>query len=196
MSAPQDLAVSVAVQGASKPGMDNKGLTLSGVFGLPPRAHEDDPERALRVAVALKEQLTRSGVACSVGVASGRVFCGLFGSDLRRAYTLSGNVMNLAARLAHAGEDEILCDELTDSVPIARLHPAPELGDDVAGFDRRIYSSPSQYSTRGPGRENMIGSPAASSARTLPVSRYSTISGWFIDESMSTRTGAPVALMI
>lgn len=100
-------------EGASKPGLDNKGLTLSGVFGLPPRAHEDDPERALRVAVTLKEQLDAQGISCSVGLASGRVFCGLFGSDLRREYTLSGDAMNLAARLAHAGCDEILCDETT-----------------------------------------------------------------------------------
>ena len=100
-------------EGASKPGLDNKGMTLSGVFGLPPRAHEDDTERALRVAVTLKEQLEGLGVPCSIGVASGRVFCGLFGSDLRREYTLSGNVMNLAARLAHAGGNEILCDEGT-----------------------------------------------------------------------------------
>jgi class 3 adenylate cyclase/tetratricopeptide (TPR) repeat protein len=103
-------------EGASKPGLDNKGLTLSGVFGLPPRAHEDDPERALRVAVSLKEQLDGTGIPCSVGVASGGVFCGLFGNDLRREYTLSGNVMNLAARLAHAGEHEIICDEPTASM--------------------------------------------------------------------------------
>lgn len=131
-------------EGASKPVMDSKGLTLSAVFGLPPRAHEDDAERALRAASALRDQLQDLGLRCSIGVASGRAFCGLFGSDLRREYTLHGDVTNLAARLAYAGQSEILCDELTagaaserfgwqplpaiaikgrvDAVPIRRLH--------------------------------------------------------------------------
>ena len=93
--------------------MDNKGLTLSGAFGLPPRAHEDDVTRALRAATAVREQLGALGLPCSVGVATGRAFCGLFGNDLRREYLLHGDVANLAARLAYAGDGEILCDEVT-----------------------------------------------------------------------------------
>jgi class 3 adenylate cyclase/tetratricopeptide (TPR) repeat protein len=100
-------------EGASKPGMDNKGLTLSGVFGLPPRAHEDDAERALRAAAALHAALEELGLPCSIGVASGRAFCGLVGGDLRREYMLHGDVTNLAARLAFAGDGEMLCDEVT-----------------------------------------------------------------------------------
>ena len=100
-------------EGASKPGMDNKGLTLSGAFGLPPRAHEDDAKRALRAATAVREALAALQLQCSVGVASGRAFCGLFGNDLRREYLLHGDVANLAARLAYAGDGEILCDEAT-----------------------------------------------------------------------------------
>jgi class 3 adenylate cyclase/tetratricopeptide (TPR) repeat protein len=100
-------------EGATKPGMDNKGLTLSAVFGLPPRAHEDDVERALRAAEALRAELDGLDLPCSVGVASGRAFCGLFGTDLRREYALYGDVTNLASRLAHAAQDEILCDDAT-----------------------------------------------------------------------------------
>jgi class 3 adenylate cyclase/tetratricopeptide (TPR) repeat protein len=103
----------VRFEGASKAGMDSKGLTLSAVFGLPPRAHEDDAERAVRAAAALRSRLAALGLPCSVGVASGRAFCGLFGCDLRREYSLHGDVMNLAARLAYAGHDQILCDEST-----------------------------------------------------------------------------------
>ncbi len=103
----------VRFEGASKPGMDNKGLTLSAVFGLPPRAHEDDAERALRAAAALRAELAELDLPCSVGVASGRAFCGLFGTDLRREYALYGIVTNLAARLAYAGNGEILCDDVT-----------------------------------------------------------------------------------
>jgi len=109
-------------EGASKLGIDNKGLTLSGVFGLAPRAHEDDPERALRVAATLSEQFDGLGLPCSIGVATGPVFCGLFGNDLRREYTLSGDVMNLTARLAHTGDVEILCDEVTVGAVSDRYH--------------------------------------------------------------------------
>jgi class 3 adenylate cyclase/tetratricopeptide (TPR) repeat protein len=102
-------------EGASKPGVDNKGLTLSGVFGVSPRAHSDDRERALRAASAMAEQLRAAGLEPSIGVASGPVLCALFGSDLRREYTISGNAMNLAARLAQASDGGILCDESSSS---------------------------------------------------------------------------------
>lgn len=98
-------------EGASKPAMDNKGLTLSAVFGLPPRAHGDDVERAVRAAAAVRDTLAELGLPCSIGLSSGRAFCGSFGSDLRREYALYGDVTNLAARLAFAGSGEILCDE-------------------------------------------------------------------------------------
>ena len=100
-------------EGASKPLMDSKGLALSGVFGLPPRAHEDDPQRALRAGTALRARFEELELPCSVGVASGRAFCGLFGNDVRREYTLHGDVINLATRLAFAGQGEVLCDEVT-----------------------------------------------------------------------------------
>jgi class 3 adenylate cyclase/tetratricopeptide (TPR) repeat protein len=105
-------------EGASKAGTDNKGLTLAAAFGLPPRAHEDDPERALRAATAVRGRFEELELPCSVGVASGRAFCGLFGNDLRREYMVHGDVANLTARLAFAGDGDILCDEVTArSVP-------------------------------------------------------------------------------
>jgi class 3 adenylate cyclase/tetratricopeptide (TPR) repeat protein len=149
-------------EGASKPVMDSKGMTLSAVFGLPPRAHQDDAERAVRAASALSDQLKELGLRCSIGVATGRAFCGLFGSDLRREYTLHGDVTNLAARLAYAGQAEILCDEVTagsvserfgwqpltpiaikgrvDAVPVRRLHamrpPAAPRHSPLVGRER------------------------------------------------------------
>jgi hypothetical protein len=60
----------------------------------------------------------------------------------------------------------------------------------------RSYSSPSQYSTVGPGLANTMFSSSTSLARTLPVSRYSMISPGIIEESMSTRIGESVRLMI
>ena len=49
-------------------------------------------------------------------MATGRAFCGVFGSDLRREYTLHGEVINLAARLMEVSRGEILCCDATAQV--------------------------------------------------------------------------------
>ena len=67
-------------EGAAKVLVDNKGVTLSGVFGLPPRAHADDARRAITAAETLRRELEDIGLSCTVGVATGRAFCG----DLRQ----------------------------------------------------------------------------------------------------------------
>jgi class 3 adenylate cyclase/tetratricopeptide (TPR) repeat protein len=100
-------------EGASKVNVDNKGATLSGAFGLPPRAHHDDSLRAIQAAEALRRELPVLGLRCTLGIATGRAFCGVYGSDLRREYTLHGQVVNLASRLMQASTGEILCAEET-----------------------------------------------------------------------------------
>jgi len=93
--------------------VDDKGLTLVAVFGLPPLAHEDDPARAARAALAAQRALAELGLRCAIGLATGRAFCGAVGSDLHREYGTIGEVMNLAARLMQAAPGKILCDEAT-----------------------------------------------------------------------------------
>ena len=115
-------------EGAAKVLVDNKGVTLSGVFGLPPRAHPDDARRAVSAAETLRKELDEIGLPCTIGVATGRAFCGVFGSDLRREYTLHGEVVNLAARLMEVSRGEILCADTTvqaarDSVAFEALDP-------------------------------------------------------------------------
>lgn len=100
-------------EGASKLLFDNKGLTCSGVFGLPPRAHEDDLDRGLRAARAVNEAFSSPGLRCAIGVASGRVFCGVFGTAERREYTLFGDVVNLASRLSASSTSDVLIDGAT-----------------------------------------------------------------------------------
>jgi class 3 adenylate cyclase/tetratricopeptide (TPR) repeat protein len=93
--------------------VDDKGLTLVAVFGLPPLAHEDDPARAARAALATQRALGELGLRCAIGLATGRAFCGAVGSDLHREYGTIGEVMNLAARLMQAAPGRILCDGAT-----------------------------------------------------------------------------------
>lgn len=95
---------------------DEKGLVALCAFGLPGRAHEDCPRRAILAALAIVETLKEEGVEAVVGVTTGSLFCGVVGSQLRAEYTVYGNAINLAARLmvkAAGGLGEVLCDEPT-----------------------------------------------------------------------------------
>ena len=98
----------------NKLSFDDKGLTLVAAFGLPPLSHEDDPERSVRAALSMSSVLQEMKVHTSIGVATGRVYCGSVGTTERREYTMMGAVVNLAARLMQAADD-ILVDEATKS---------------------------------------------------------------------------------
>jgi class 3 adenylate cyclase/tetratricopeptide (TPR) repeat protein len=76
------------------------------VFGVP-AAHEDDPFRAVRAALELRERAVDLGLAVTAGVNTGRVYFGPVGSDLHEELTVMGPTVNLAARFqgaATAGE--------------------------------------------------------------------------------------------
>lgn len=112
----------------NKLNVDDKGVTLVAALGLPPFAHEDDPERGIRTALAFKQELKERGLRGAVGVATGLVFCGSIGNETRREYTMIGDTVNLSARLMQlAGRTEdkaevpILCDEATYASCIGEL---------------------------------------------------------------------------
>ena len=95
---------------------DDKGTTLLAAFGLPGMSHEDDAVRASKAAIAIREGLTGVGMKSSIGVATGRLFCGSYGNDTRRQYAIVGTTINLSARLMQACEgDGLLCDQNTRS---------------------------------------------------------------------------------
>jgi len=102
----------------NKVSVDEKGTTLVAAFGLPPLAHRDDARRSIRASAEIRDGLRAIGVECSIGIASGRVYCGEIGNARRREYTMMGRVVNLAARLMQAARagSETLCDEETTRV--------------------------------------------------------------------------------
>ena len=89
------------------------GDCVMAVFGAP-IALEDDAERALRSALAMRESLAginrrwseRLGKPLDfhIGAHTGEVIAGNVGTDLRMSYTVLGDTVNLAARLQDAAK--------------------------------------------------------------------------------------------
>ena len=98
--------------------VDDKGCVMIGAFGLPPLAQEDDATRALTAALdilAASRALLPPALssAVSIGVTTGRAWCGAVGSEARSEYAVVGDVVNLSARIMGnaATQSRALCDE-------------------------------------------------------------------------------------
>jgi class 3 adenylate cyclase len=77
---------------------DDNGLRSLVAFGAFVQ-HEDDADRALRCALALRELADGA-----IGIATGRVFCGPLGAHARHDCGILGDTVNVAARLASLAE--------------------------------------------------------------------------------------------
>ena len=117
----------VARQGGvtNKISVDEKGATLLAVFGLPPRVHEDNATRACRSALAIQGALAQTGHTVSMGITTGRAFCGEIGGEARREYTVIGDTVNTAARLMQASPGSVSIDRRTarQATPAIQLEP-------------------------------------------------------------------------
>jgi adenylate cyclase len=119
------------------------GDALMALWGAP-IAHDDDPDRATRAAVAMQRALQRLNdewsrkgrprLSVGIGISLGDVFAGNIGSDRRLEYTVIGDAVNTAARLcAEASPGEILIAdplfrELATPPPGESLEPLPLKG--------------------------------------------------------------------
>ena len=90
------------------------GDAVMAVFGAPV-AHEDDPERAVRAGLAIRDQLTEEGeLEIRIGITTGEALVALDARPDAGEGMASGDVVNTAARLqAAAPTGAILVDETT-----------------------------------------------------------------------------------
>jgi tetratricopeptide (TPR) repeat protein len=97
------------------------GDCLMAVFGVPV-AHDDDAERAVAAALAMRK--LGGDLVFSIGVNSGEVLVTPIGGDA--GATVIGDTVNVAARLEKAaGPGEVLCGPLTVDLIGARGHFRP-----------------------------------------------------------------------
>ena len=120
------------------------GDAVMALFGAPV-AHGNDPERAVRTAlaihVAMADMSEELGATLTVhiGIASGQVVASGMGSEAEREYTVTGHSVNLAARLedqATAGQT-LVSDEVYRAVEgIARAESLGEIR--MKGLDAAV----------------------------------------------------------
>ena len=134
------------------------GVTVVAAWGLSLHAHEDDAMRAVRAAMAIEQELASLGRNASTGIATGRIFCGPMGTTEHKEYALLGDVVNVAARLAHDAGPGIRCDggtrlEARSQIVFSAMAPAQLRGrtESVA-----VYA-PVADKPRRPDRDVLIG---------------------------------------
>ena len=94
------------------------------VFGVP-RLHDDDAERAVRAALAMRDAMRELNaelnvsLAARIGVNSGETVAG---SGSERQFLVTGDAVNVAARLQQGAEaDEVVVGALTESLTRAAI---------------------------------------------------------------------------
>ena len=122
------------------------GDCVMAVFGAPV-AHGNDPERAARAALAIRDAMPDLGakigrpVAVHVGLASGQVVASGTGSEAHRAYTVTGDSVNLASRLTdQAGSGEILISDAVRRLLSERFVCSPAGALEVKGLTEPVVA--------------------------------------------------------
>lgn len=91
--------------------VDDKGTVAIGTFGLRGSVSADNASAAVDAANRILQGLEALNVSASIGITSGKVYCGLVGCPERHEYAVMGPSVNLSARLmGKASSGSILCD--------------------------------------------------------------------------------------
>jgi class 3 adenylate cyclase/tetratricopeptide (TPR) repeat protein len=119
------------------------GDCVMAVFGAP-LAHSNDPERAARAALAIRDAVPALGqelgreVGVHIGIASGQVVASGTGSEAHSEYTVTGDSVNLAARLT----DRARSGEILISDAVRRLLPPRFTCAEVGAFEVKGLARP------------------------------------------------------
>jgi class 3 adenylate cyclase len=97
------------------------GDAVMALFGAP-TAHEDDPERAVRAALAIRDFALEEGLELRVGVTTGEALVSLDANPAGGEGMAAGDVVNTAARLQTAAPvNGILVDQTTSRATRAAI---------------------------------------------------------------------------
>ena len=151
------------------------GDAVLAVFGIP-RAHEDDPERAVRAALATQAAFgalaatisDRHGVdvRLRVGINTGEVVAGREGAA-RGELMVSGDAVNVAARLQQAAEPgQVLVSERTQRATSRSVTYASERRIDVKGKTTAVAAWAAESVTVGTAPRGVAGLSAPLIARS------------------------------
>jgi class 3 adenylate cyclase len=84
--------------------VDDKGAVAVVIVGFPGEGHavglqdHSNAARALSVALSIRKKAALQGVFVGTGIASGKAYCGMVGSENRCNYAAVGSIVNLSAR--------------------------------------------------------------------------------------------------
>ena len=115
------------------------GDAVVALFGAPV-AHEDDPERAVRAALAIRDFAVEDGLELRVGITTGEALVSLDASPGEGEGMASGDVVNTAARLQSAAPvNGILVDETTYRTTRNMVDYAEAQAVDAKGKSRPVH---------------------------------------------------------
>jgi adenylate cyclase len=127
------------------------GDSIMGIFGAPV-SYEDDAARAVMGALKMREEMGRINkklgaserkISIGIGISTGEVMAGIFGSPRKKEYTVLGSTVNLASRLERLAKPEqiLICEEtyrqVREHVRVEKIDVPP-----IKGIERRfdVYS--------------------------------------------------------
>lgn len=113
--------------------VDEAGVFLVVLFGLPDAAGLGNARGAVESALAIEAHVATIGHAIAIGIATGRSNCSVIGNAARAHYTVHGAVPNLAARFMEVAGCGVVCDGETVRVAegffeFEQQRPAPLKG--------------------------------------------------------------------
>jgi adenylate cyclase len=121
------------------------GDSIMSIFGAP-IGGGDDTARAVLTALAVREEIAgingsipdaQRRIPVGIGIATGEVMAGIFGSPWKKEYTIFGAPVNLASRLEKLarGEQILICSETAHLVKnLVRMEEIPS--PVIRGLDR------------------------------------------------------------